>query len=114
MICEKCKQETVTRSSLQNRALHKYFELIAIELNELGQEFCYTGISGKQLQMRYTQSIIKEMFWKPIQQTMFGTNTTTKLDTKQINEIVDVFSKFFAERGVVLSFPSIDTLNEKE
>lgn len=109
MICEKCNNEIKQkRSSQQNRALHKYFSLIAIELNELGQEFCYTGITGKELSLQYTETIIKELFWKPIQMTMFGTNTTTKLTTDQMNMIIEVFSKFFAERGVELNFPCID------
>lgn len=112
MICTKCNKEIKeTRSSQQNRALHKYFTLIADELNELGQEFCYTGISGKELSLQYTPTIIKEMFWKPIQMTMFETNTTTKLTTEQMNLIIEVFSKFFAERGVELNFPCIDVLN---
>jgi hypothetical protein len=111
MICDKCKEPIKqVRSSQQNRSLHKYFTLIAQELNELGQEFCYTGITGKELSLQYTPTIIKELFWKEIQFTMFGTSTTTKLTTEQMNMIIEVFSKFFAERGVNLDFPSIDSI----
>jgi hypothetical protein len=53
------------------------------------------------------------MFWKPIQFAMFETNTTTKLDTTQMNQIIEVFSKFFAERGVDLDFPSIEAIENK-
>ena len=106
MICDKCKEKIQVRTTNQNSSLHLYFEMIAEALNDLGQEFCYTGITGKELSMRYTKEIIKEMFWKPIQQTLFGTNTTTKLNTQQMNEIIDVFTKFFADKGIVIEFPS--------
>jgi len=110
MNCPKCNYKTPVRTLKANSALHLYFTLIAQELNELGQEFCYTGITGKELSLHYTPTIIKELFWKEIQFTMFGTKTTTKLTTEQMNMIIEVFSKFFAERGVVLGFPSIDSI----
>lgn len=114
MICDKCKEPIKqTRSLQQNKSLHKYFTLIAQELNELGQEFCYTGITGKELSIPYTMTLVKEVFWKEIQFTMFGTRSTTKLDTTQMNQIIEVFSKFFAERGVVLEFPSIEIIENK-
>ena len=95
-----------TRTSLQNRALHKFFVLISEQLNEMGQEFCYTGIKGKELSSRYTPNIVKSFFWKPIQIALFEIESTTKLNTKQINEISDVIIKFFGEKGVVIGFPN--------
>ena len=113
MICDKCKKESKpTRSSQQNKSLHKYFTLIANQLNDMGQEFCFSGITGKELSMRYTMNIIKEMFWKPIQETMFETKSTTKLTTSQMNQIIDVFTKFFADKGVVLDFPSVEAMEK--
>jgi hypothetical protein len=112
MICDKCKEEIKNkkRTLTQNSALHLYFNFIADELNELGQEFEYNGITGKQLSMRYTGHIIKEMFWKPIQLALFDIDSTTKLNTKQMNDIIDIFTKFFGDKGVVIPFPSVDCL----
>ena len=113
MKCEKCSKEIKqTRSNQQNKSLHKYFSLISDQLNEMGSEFNFTGISGKPLSLRYTSNIIKELFWKEIQLTMFGTKSTTQLDTNQINQIVDVFTKFFGEKGVSVDFPSVEALNK--
>lgn len=114
MICEKCKKETVTRSSKTNSALHLYFSFIANELNELGIQYQYTGISGKTFELRYTSDLVKEFIFRPIMKAMFNKKSTTRLTNKEINEIIDVITVFFAERGVVLIFPSINTLNEKE
>ena len=60
--------------------------------------------------MRYTPTLVKEFVWRPIQLTLFNIESTTKLDTKQMNEVIDVITKFFGDRGIVLPFPSIETL----
>jgi len=46
------------------------------------------------------------MSWKPLQEAMFGIKSTTKLTTGQINELFDVFCKFFAEKGIEITFPN--------
>ena len=102
------KEIKLTRTGKQNKALHKYFTFIADELNELGMEFNYFGVSGKQLSMRYNGKIVKEYFWKPIQLALFEIESTTKLNTTQMNEIIDVVTKFFADKGVIIPFPSLD------
>tara|TARA_R110002051_G_C8600681_1_gene480360 strand:+ start:42 stop:446 length:405 start_codon:yes stop_codon:yes gene_type:complete len=102
------KAVKTTRTGQQNKALHKYFTFIADELNELGMEFQYFGVSGKQLSMRYNATIVKDYFWRPIQQTLFEIESTSKIDTKQMNEVIDVITKFFSDKGVVIPFPSLD------
>lgn len=102
------KEVKKTRTNKQNSALHKYFVLIAIELNELGNTFTYTGLKGKEIQVRYTPDIVKNFMWRPIQMALFDIESTTKLTTAQMNEIILVIDGFFAERGVTVDFPSID------
>lgn len=106
------KELSNKRTSLQNRSLHKFFVLISEELNELGMEFEYSGIKGADFSTRYTPSIVKDFFWKPIQRTMFTIESTRDIDTKQINEITDVIVKFFGDRGVYVEFPNRESLNE--
>ena len=45
---------TEPRSIKQNSALHKFFDLICQELNELGMEFKYFGVRGTEISTRYT------------------------------------------------------------
>lgn len=108
------KEVKDTRSSRQNASLHLYFTMISQELNELGMEFNYTGIKGMNISTRYTPDIIKDFFWRPLQITLFDIKSTTKINTKQINEIIDIISKFFAEKGVYLQFPSMESLIERD
>lgn len=96
------------RSSLQNRALHKYFSLIADALNELGLTHHYTGITGKLFEVRFTPIIVKEFIWKPLQFHLFDKKTTTKLTTIQINEIIDVLTLYLGNKGVNVPFPNKD------
>ena len=106
------KQLKPTRSSKQNRALHKYFEIISEELNELGIEHQYQGITGKTLSTMYTPDLVKNFVWRPIQTALFDIESTTKIGTQEIDKIIDVITKFFSDRGVYLPFPSIETLME--
>ena len=99
-----------TRTTKQNSALHLLFTIISSQLNEMGLEFNYIGLSGKNLSLRHTPHLVKEMVWKPLQRALFDIESTTKLNTEQINEIVDVLTKFFAERGIVIQFPSKEQL----
>lgn len=108
------KQVKRTRTQQQNRALHLFYGFISDELNEIGLQFQYHGIKGAIMELKYTPDLVKNFIWRPIQIAMFETESTTKIDTKQMNEIIDIIINFFAERGIVLSFPSIETLIENE
>ena len=101
------KKVSNTRSSQQNRALHLFFNQVAKELNSIGIPFVYRGLKGHDMEMQWTGELFKEMTWKPIQQAMYGTTSTTKLKRgKEIDSIFEVINKFFAERGIEISFPN--------
>ena len=100
-----------TRSTKQNSALHLLFTVLSSQLNEMGLEFRYLGLSGQILEMRYTPELVKNHVWRPIQESLFDIKSTTKINTIQINEIVDVLIRFFGERGIVIEFPSKEQID---
>lgn len=100
------KQLTRKRSLNQNRALHLLFTNISDQLNELGETFIYRGWKGEEMEMSFTPELIKNSLWRPIQRTLFNIESTTDLDTKMINQILDIITKFFAEKGIPIVFPS--------
>ena len=102
------------RTITQNRALHLFFKMIAIELNRLGMTFNYTGLKGLEMEMPYNELLVKQIIWRQIQLTLFEIESTTELDTMQINSILEVLSKFFGDRGVSIHFPSKIDLIAKE
>jgi len=104
------KEVKNTRTLQQNRALHKFFVIICEQLNELGMEFNYTGLKGQNISLRYTPDLVKNFFWRPIQIALFDFESTTKLTTSEMNQIIDIIIKFFADKGILLEFPSIENI----
>jgi len=102
----KVKKITKKRSLQQNRALHLFFIMVSDNLNDLGITFVYRGLKGQEIETPYTEILVKETLWKPIQKTLFDIESTTELDTEKINKILDILVNFFAEKGISISFPS--------
>lgn len=99
------------RTDNQNRAIHKYCEMMADELNntELSvQKVC-------TLPIRFTKDNFKELIWKPVQVTMFPKiDSTTKLNIKQVNKVYEEIHRIFAEQwGINVEFPSYETLYQE-
>lgn len=102
------------RSSQENRALHVLFQNISYELNRLGMEFTYRGVKGMDIQTTYTPEIVKEFLWKPLQNALLKKSSTTQLTHNDIGLIFEILGKWFAENGIEISFPSIESLNIKK
>lgn len=94
------------RTSIQNAALHLYFTHCATALNEHGLYFVWHGLNGHELNCEWDGNLFKERVWKPLQKTKFGIDSTTKINTKQINEIIDILTNWFAEKQIQVNFPS--------
>jgi hypothetical protein len=104
------KEIKKSRSAAQNRALHLYFTFISDALNEMGQEFCYTGVKGMDMSIKYSPDIVKDFFWRPIQTTLFEKESTKDISSDEINEIIQIVNKFFGDKGVSIEFPSYESL----
>lgn len=102
------KEVRNTRTLQQNKALHVFFTMISDQLNELGTEYRYFGLKGQEISLMYTPELVKNFFWRPIQMALFEFESTTKLKTDEINKISDVIIKFFADKSILIEFPSID------
>ena len=100
------KKVSRKRSNQQNRALHLLFDMVSKELNDLGIPFVYYGLKGIELETEWTGLLFKEFTWKPIQKAMFDIESTTKVNTQQIDKIFQSINKFFAERGIEVTFPN--------
>jgi hypothetical protein len=100
------------RSSQENRALHVLFQNIAYELNRLGLEFTFRGIKGMDIQTTYSPEIVKNFLWKPLQDALLKKESTTELTHNDIGLIFEILGKWFAENGVEISFPSMESLKQ--
>ncbi len=103
-----------TRTNQQNRAMHKFFTVIADELNNIGATFSYEF--GKEtIEIPYTSELIKETLWKPIQKALFNKDSTSEITTEEINKVIDVITLKFGEMGIPIMFPNkFDLLLEND
>ena len=99
-----------TRNTKQNSALHLLYSIISSKLNDVGMDFKYFGLKGSVISTRHNSFTVKEHIWRPIQISLFDIKSTKDINTDQINEIVDVLSAYFGSKGVVIEFPSKETL----
>ena len=93
------------RTIQQNKSLHKYYGLLAEELNGAGYDMRKT--LEHKASIPWNPATVKEFMWKPIQKVVLETETTTKLTTSTITEIYDILNRYTSEKlGVSISWPS--------
>ena len=93
------------RTLTQNRALHKYFELLAQELNQAGYDMKRT--LKESVDIPWNGATVKEYLWKPIQRAQVMKQSTSELTTKEVDLIYDTLNRHLAEKtGVQVQFPS--------
>ena len=109
-----------TRSNTENRALHLYYRHVADALLDIGCDFVYTDeITGEKMEIPYTGDMVKNFIWRPLQETMFKIESTTKLTNQMINDILDVLSLWLSGKNKMVKFPNriellIKQMNENE
>lgn len=94
------------RTVLQNRALHKYFSLLADALNAGG----YTVATTIKASVIWTPLSVKELIWKPLQEVILNKKSTTELQKEEIDKVYDTVNLLTAERfKISILFPSKET-----
>jgi hypothetical protein len=102
------KQEK-QRTLLQNKSLHKYFELVAERLNEAGLE--KKVVLQKVADCPWTKESVKEDLWRPLQFAQLLKKSTTEMTTKDIDVVYDTLNRFLGEMGIHEPWPSLDDQN---
>ena len=93
------------RTLQQNKALHKFCELLADALNDAGYVMKKTLKPG--VDIPWTKDMIKEYIWRPVMKAMEGVESTTEMNTVDPSEIYEVVNRHMAEKfGVHVSWPS--------
>lgn len=91
------------RTLQQNKSLHKYFDLLANELND-------AGLDMKKVitvDVPWSAETIKEWIWKPVQKAQLLKESTTEMTTAEVNKVYETVNRLMAEKfGVSVPFPS--------
>jgi hypothetical protein len=99
-------RETGVRTPDQNRALHKYFSLLAETLNDAG--LTVQGVLKQKMELNWTPFMIKELLWRDAQKRLFGKESTKDLDkVSEINEVYEHLTRHLGEKFGVdpIEFP---------
>lgn len=95
------------RTNQQSRALHKYLELVAAELDREGHSMQDVLREAKKVDIRPTKNALKEVIWKPIQKVMFDKGSTSDLERHEVDRVYEVMNKWLGENFAIhIPFPS--------
>jgi len=90
------------RSTQQNKMLHALFKDIAKGLNDEG--ITMQELIKDSFDMYADEHSIKYLF-KQLANKAYGIDSTTELNTKQINTLIDMFTKKLGGYGIELVLP---------
>lgn len=97
------------RTNQQNKALHKWCEMLADDLNDAG--YSITKVLRSDVEIPWTKVTVKEILFKQIMKAMYKKHSTTELTTKELNKVSEVLVRHLAEKfGIDREFPSIDNI----
>jgi hypothetical protein len=103
-----------TRTTAQNKSLHKLFADVAAEMLALGIERRTVMRDLKGYDCPIDEAFLKEV-WRSIQYTQTGKISTTQLTTSEIQKVYDTFNKFLGEfYHLHLPWPSYEAMMFEE
>ena len=106
-VWEVTKKRIDNRTVQQNRAIHLYCKQVAKALNENGH-----GVTAVlKPEISFSMMTVKEQLYKPILTALRGKESTTQIDTNEMNAVYDVMNKALGEKfGIFIPFPSVESM----
>ena len=106
-VCSMEDKKEKKRTILQNKSLYLLFQMIADECNNAGYDM--QEVLKQSVSVPCTGVNIKEDLFKPIMYALLKKSSTTKLTTKEIDEVFDVLNRHLAEKlKIHVPFPSVE------
>tara|TARA_R110000868_G_scaffold317240_1_gene578043 strand:- start:695 stop:1051 length:357 start_codon:yes stop_codon:yes gene_type:complete len=100
------------RTTQQNKALHKWFELISDDMNNAG----YTVLKTlrKDVELDWNAILFKELIWRPIQKSLTKKTSSADLESGELQIIWDTINRHLGEKfGIHTPFPTLDVMIEQ-
>ena len=83
-----------TRTNVQNASLHLYCGMVSGELNHQGLDM--HKVLSQDIAIPWSDTLVKELMWRPVQKSMIDETSTTKANRKDYGAIYDVISRHLA------------------
>lgn len=93
------------RTLQQNRAEHKLFEEVAVELNNHGITM---RALVENLHVDHTKYSVKSVF-RAIAKAKYGKTSTATLTTRETQECYEEFCRMLSEYGIFIAWPSTES-----
>jgi len=105
IVCTLTWTEKALRTFKQNKALYKYFQLLADAFTDMGLDV-QKVMAFKEVSLPWSKDRVKDLLWFPIQEAMFNTTSTTELETDHVSKVHDVLNRHTSDlMGVSVPFP---------
>jgi len=83
-----------------------YCERLAEALNDAGYDQ-KVALQFRKVNVPWSKTTVKENLWHQLQKAMLGTDSTTELETTQVNEVYEVLDRWTSQNfGIHVPFPS--------
>lgn len=101
------------RTITQNKALHKYFDLLATALNDAGLDM--KRVLKPEIDIPWTAISVKEHLWRPIQEAMLDKHSTTEATTFDFTPVYETLNRHTsAKLGISIAWPSNEQRSKDE
>ena len=95
------------RTSAQNRALHKYFQMLADALNDAGYDMQQT--LRHDAEIPWSPEMVKELLWRPLQKAVLDKESTTEAHRGEYSKVYDVLNRHLSSKlGIHVPWPHIE------
>ena len=84
-------EESRQRTDQQNRALHLFCRLLSKALNDAGLD--QRKVMKSEVEIPWNEESVKTNLWKPIQEAMFGIQSTADATTKDYSQVYEVLTR---------------------
>lgn len=93
------------RTLQQNKALHKFFSLLALTLNEAGLDA--RKVMKPTYEIWWTEEMIKRDLWCQLQDVMVDKKHTSELTKQEVDKIYEQLMQMLGEKwGIYVPFPT--------
>jgi len=94
------------RTPRQNKALHKYFTLLAESLNDAGYDLRRFFELRPKIDIPWSLDLVKKHLWAPLQKVVIDKERTSDADTTDYTKVYETLNRFTTQEfGIHVPWP---------
>jgi hypothetical protein len=107
MLVFELKGDRAQRTLLQNAAMHRYFEMLANDLNGCGLDMITVmTVLAEDFDILWSPPAVKDRLWRPVQIETYAIQSTADIDKSAVSLIYESLSRVLIQKfGLHVPFP---------